>query len=420
MQIEAAIDDRSCGAHKKSGTLTQVGADRFCFGMLLLTVFTIPFDDIIELGQFGTLTRLLGFATIFAGIAAVAANMKLLGFRGPMTWAAFFSGWALLSVTWSAEPEATVEMMPVIVRYLGLTWLLYEFTRTRVRARSVMQAYVFGAYICIGGLLVALHRGAFIDDSNYVRYVVGNLDPNDVAVLLSLGLAMAWYLASSSNEVWRRWVNWAYIPLAAVAVLLTGSRGGFITLTVTVLAAGIMMRPAALKGRLAFLIGLFLAFAVAHWLVRESVWSRLMTIPAELRGGTMAQRTAVWRGAINVIREYPLWGIGLGAYKQVVFTRGIYYRPLVAHNIALGVLADLGFIGGGLLAAWLVSIIRRLRVMPSSERMVGLLLLLVWGVGGLSLSLEYRKITWLVLGLLSAMVVRVPLYFDGEQEEMTS
>ena len=47
MEIEAVITDVSHEGDAASRTQARAWADRLCFGMLLLTVFTIPFDDII-------------------------------------------------------------------------------------------------------------------------------------------------------------------------------------------------------------------------------------------------------------------------------------------------------------------------------------------------------------------------------------
>ena len=73
----------------------------------------------------------------------------------------------------------------------------------------------------------------------------------------------------------------------------------------------------------------------------------------------------------------------------------------------LGVLFDLGLVGLGLFLAILVSIARGLARVPAEERRMSQFVLLVWLVAGLGLSLEYRKMTWVLLGCLIALTVRM-------------
>jgi len=72
-------------------------------------------------------------------------------------------------------------------------------------------------------------------------------------------------------------------------------------------------------------------------------------------------RAQFWRGAIEVIKEYPLLGAGLGAF-HVAYTR---HDPLTgllrleqAHNDYLQVLADAGIVGGALGLLFVVALFR--------------------------------------------------------------
>jgi len=415
MQIEAAIPDLRWREQPLVRAAAPEWADRFCFWLLVITVFTIPFDDLLGVGTFGTLTRILGYATLCAGLVAVIARTRCVGFRGPIMWILLFAGWAALSATWSVAAGATIEKMGTLVRCVGLYWLLYEFVRDRNRARSVMQAYVFGGFVCVAGLLSALRHGFAIDDASYTRYILGDLDPNDLAALLSIGIPMAWYLGSRGVGRARGILNRLYIPLAAVAVLLTGSRGGAITLVVALMTIAVSLRPASRRAKIVFVLVILVAVSAATRIVQENVWARLMTIPQEIADGNMAHRTAMWTAAVEFVRDRPLTGIGLGAFKQEVFARGMFFAPKVAHNVALGVLSEIGLVGGFLLAASIVSTVRRLRFLPVPEKRVTLALLVTWAVAGLTLSIEYRKVTWLLLGTLAAIAIRLPLYIRKEE-----
>jgi O-antigen ligase len=101
-----------------------------------------------------------------------------------------------------------------------------------------------------------------------------------------------------------------------------------------------------------------------------------------------------------------------------VFARGGFFRPLVAHSTFLGVLFELGTIGFVLFAVTVISVFRRLRSIPLRDRRFFQFVLITWIIAGLSLSLEYRKVTWFLLGVAAAAVVRSPWFSASRDEEI--
>jgi O-antigen ligase len=381
--------------------------NRVTFLLLSLLVFTIPFDDVVALPGFGTLTRLLGYATLLSAFADVATRQKCRQFRGPMVWAMWFVGWAVLSLMWTASLDGSLERLSTIVSCLGLFWMLYEYTDSRARVAALLQAYVLGGYVCVGGTVHSLLQGAsIIDESVYSRYAVSRLDPNDLATILALGIPMAWHLALSGRSRIARWVNYLYLPLSIVGIVLTGSRGGLLTLITALLMVAWSFPKLGwrTKAAVGLLVGLMVLAASSF--LPETAWSRFATIPHELSQGTMAQRTTLWRGGFDILQDHAVLGLGVGAFEYEVFQRGIYHIPQVAHSVFLGVLFDLGAVGIIWFVALVLSEFRALKFLAAPEKRFCLFLLLTWLVAGCSLSLEYRKITWLLLGLVAAMTTR--------------
>lgn len=73
---------------------------------------------------------------------------------------------------------------------------------------------------------------------------------------------------------------------------------------------------------------------------------------------------------------------------------------VVAHNVFVGVLVETGTVGFVLYMVILISLARRVWLMPKMERNLWFTVLAVWGVGAMSLSWELRKPTWIIFGLI--------------------
>lgn len=381
--------------------------NQLAFGLLVILVFTVPFDDVVVVPGFGTLSRLIGYAGVAAALGDILTKQRFRRPRGGFVWTLLFVIWAGLSLTWSFSMEWSVEKLSVMVRSAGMVWMLYEYMDGSARWRAVLASFVLGCYVCVGGLLMALRTGPLSEDLEYARYAVGQLDPNDLAATLTVGVPIAWYLAGSTRSRLIRWAARVYLPLAIASVLLTGSRGGVIALVVALgYVAGSLTRL-SLGTKVIAMTALLGGLIAVQFLVPQTGLTRMATISDELREGTLSNRTLLWRAGFELMPDHPFGGAGIGAFRDEVFMRGGYFVPKVAHNVMLGVLFDLGLVGLGLFLAILVSIARGLARVPAEERRMSQFVLLVWLVAGLGLSLEYRKMTWVLLGCLIALTVRM-------------
>lgn len=390
-----------------AGLESRSWLNHLAFGLLLILVFTVPFDDILAVPGFGTLSRLVGYAAIGTALGDVISRSSFRRPRGALVWVILFSIWAGLSMTWTLSFGASTEKVLVVVRSLGMAWLLYEYLDGDARWRAVLTAFVLGGYVCVGGLLTALRTGPLSEELEYARYAVGDLDPNDVAATLALGVPMAWYLAGKTRSRVIRLLSRIYLPLAGAAILLTGSRGGLMALVVALGFVLSTLPRLSVGAKCMAVMALVAGAAAIHFLVPDTAWTRLLTIPDELREGTFANRTLIWRAGFKMLPDHPFGGAGVGAFKDEIFMKGGYFTPKVAHNLILGVLFDLGIVGLALFIGVLSSLVRRLRYLHVRERRVAQFILLTWLVAGMGLSLEYRKVTWFLIGSLTALTVRV-------------
>jgi len=149
----------------------------------------------------------------------------------------------------------------------------------------------------------------------------------------------------------------ALIPIASL--LLSGSRGGLISLVVEVLLAAVVIflfgprrarRATALAGGAVILAAALLFF----WMAPRHIVERLATIsggaePPEVESG---ERTVVARDSLGILRDHPWLGTGLGSFETVYPKYQSFPSDLGwdhAHNDYAEALAETGLAGAALI-----------------------------------------------------------------------
>jgi O-antigen ligase len=137
---------------------------------------------------------------------------------------------------------------------------------------------------------------------------------------------------------------------------------------------------------------------------------RILSSPTEIRGGTIGLRRSLWQAGVDLWARHPLLGVGAGAAPTAIPSEGLLFRADVIHNTPLSIGAELGTVGFLLFSTLLATLAFRLRSRHRRVRLFALALLATWFVGSLTLTWEYEKATWLVLGivLVSSGIQAVP------------
>jgi O-antigen ligase len=218
-----------------------------------------------------------------------------------------------------------------------------------------------------------------------------------MALVLALGIPLAWHLAVSEGTGrrarWLRLVNYAYVPAAMLAIILTASRGALLaTVPALVFVVGSLTRLGPFR-RILVLAVLVAALFMLQPLVPQSSIQRLATSGASIAAGDLGGRENLWQEAITVFTEHPMLGVGGGAYRAVVES------GQVAHNTFLSVLAEVGIIGFILFALIVATAVYESVRLPGWDSRLWLTILAVWVVGAFALSHQQAKPTWLFLAL---------------------
>jgi O-antigen ligase len=289
---------------------------------------------------------------------------------------ALLSGGVEPAKSLSLDPYATrlvlVQLISLLIYFAAALAFTDSPRRLRVLVRTII---IFGFALAVFGLIQSFTSptkvywlrelqqstpfGPFINRHHFAGYM-------EMTLALPLGL-----LFSGAIEGEKRLLYIFAAGLMGVALIMTGSRGGIISLGASILFLAALTgfgikrsrsrrrerggggaeegsasrRGMLLRGMMA--MGLVLALLVGTLMLGgEAALSRFFgTVNAE---DPTTGRAHFWSVTLEMIRDHPLLGTGLGAFG-VVYTRydsrGGQYRLEQAHNDYLQIVSDGGILG---------------------------------------------------------------------------
>lgn len=268
-------------------------------------------------------------------------------------------GWAVLTLPLSYWPGGSVATLTEhYLKAIAFFWLIATLVTTTWRFRVLAWALVLCSIPLAGTAIHNYLSGLFLSTGipglrRIYGYhggsgIVGN--PNDLALMLNLIIPIAGALILIARRSAGRWLAAAALLLSVVAVIVTFSRAGFLTLAATgVMFLWVLARHRA-PGKAA---GLLVAGLLVLPLLPAGYADRLSTITdvSADRTGSAEGRLKDLRTALGLVARNPIIGVGLGQdILAMNESRGDDWTRV--HNAFLQYAVDLG-VPGFLLFLWL-------------------------------------------------------------------
>jgi O-antigen ligase len=365
---------------------------RFAFLLSLIVIFTIPWEDAITIAGLNSVTRYAGIIASGVWLVSVFFRRKIRRLNAFHVFLILFSLWNVASLIWTVEYDYTYQQAKTYLQLFLLILIIWDLITTRDELYSAIQAYILGCYIAIITTIINYSIGRTIRVYDIGRYAgVGNAV--ELALTLTLGLPLAWHLATSNqtkNNKFLRTVNFVYIPLSLFAILLTGTRMALFA----VIPAFIYILWT--YGRIKPLIRVSSFFALMgsmfflEELIPSTTIDRLGTIITSIASGDLGGRVILWKKSLLIFSQSPLIGMGSGVLRS----------PLVlgtqAHNTFISVLAELGLIGFLLFLFILIIVFQHIFFQEKDLSRLWMAIFSIWVIGVSTLTWENRKVTWLI------------------------
>lgn len=359
-------------------------------------VFTIPWENTLEFTGAGTVSRLIGLAAAAAWAAAALAGGRV---RKPHPFIGAllaFTIWNGLTIIWSVDPRRSAEGFLTNVQifvWLFMMWDLFDGRTDTVRA---LQAYVAGAYVSIIGILANFAGGR---PALYERYGAAGFEVDIIALVLGAGVPVAWFLATaaavgSRHRLWRV-VNYGYLPLTALALVLTGTRGAVVASLPTVLFVLWSLAHSSAPRLIGGMLALGVAAVAVVMLAPQASVGRIATATTEISQlDDLNGRVTIWRQSLEAWSQSPIVGVGNDAHRAAV------PAGKVAHNLFISVVVETGIVGLALFANVMRHVLLQLSRHRGWDRWFWNTELAVLVIGSLTLSTDDAKYLWLFLALI--------------------
>ncbi len=370
---------------------------RLAWVLLLAFAFAIPWEYSLDLGDpLGNIARLTGLAVLAATIPAAlqARRMRAPGVLQGLTLTLF--AWVCCTGLWTIDRTASLARMRGYFQELMIVWLVWELAESAEDLRWLLCAYVAGSWV-LAGLTLANFNSPEAIAAGQMRFAAAGQDPNDVARFLNLGLPLAALLLGVEKRWLGRALAGGYLPLGVFAVLLTGSRSGFLVAVVAAAGCAALLLGRFPRAALGGALALPVAGAALWAAVPQGIMERLGTIPAQLAGGDLNQRWNLWFVGWQAFVREPLLGTGAGTFVEAAGTAALD----TAHNSALSMMVDGGLVELGVAAAIVTAAFWLALRMRGALRVAMLTALLVWLMTCLTATVEGSRTTWLLMGVVA-------------------
>jgi O-antigen ligase len=387
---------------------------RWTLPLLGLCVFTFAIVSFYApVGEFGILIAVVGL--LIGGLR--------LRIPSPVWLYGAFILWSLFAAF--GAPNTSTAITEVIEQFK--LFLIMIIVVNALRAPGQLKFYLLFFLACyvlfpIRGALINFYVSGYGTFGRAIwNYIYSN--PNDLAALTLIAFSMSLGVGFTSEP--RTLVRWGAVVaglLTLGVIFLTQSRGAFLGF---VIALGIPLSRLGLKHPKAFIPAAIAVAIVGVSVLPESVWDRIGGIRALTsttsaveadEEGSAAERLAIQGIALRIVSDYPIFGVGIGAY-------GIahnQYDPALGfkdtHNTYLKLAAEVGIPGLILWCVLVMSVLKNARSarqrLPSSELSRqqiwlerGLIAYLIAGIFGSYSSLTFP---YVVMALLwtSANLIR--------------
>lgn len=338
-----------------------------------------------------------------------------------------YVAWAAAGYSTSMMQKETWDQLVVLAKVFVISFVIVNVTRDAWRVRMFVIFFLacFAAYPVRGVLINYFIVGYTWFGRALWNFIYNN--SNDLAALTFFPLSLAIHAAISEKPGWLKKAALVGVAVLPLVILLTQSRGALIAMVVSGLIFYIVH---ATGKRVKSLLWAIAVGIVIVPFVPDSAWERFggmtaltsaTTVKDADPEGSAEARYNIWRVARVMISEYPVSGVGLGAYATAHAT----YAPRVGvpaasqgfkdtHSTYLNVAAETGVPGLVLFMAMILTVLipaevtrRRVRGTQRSTQLLtlelGVLAFLLAGIFGSFAKLSFLyiqlAITWAVTDL---------------------
>lgn len=375
------------------------------FGLLGM-IALIPGEELVRLPIGITFIFVLGVITFLSWL------VRSLLFRKPLRIdiipISLFLLWLILgfgSLIWAENSNLVIRRVILFGQFGLFVILIQNLIDSKNKIESVIIVYFIASFFVS---LVGIYRVITLGLNRMVA--VEGQDPNNFGHALGIALTFAPLVVARSRGVVKIFFVIGSL-LIAFAMLLTGSRGGFISLLGTIILSLMLFGRKLSKITILFTFTSSFAILLSFLIIRVNpiLGERLQMFFTPERMIDLG-RLRIWRVGVEILKNNWLLGVGFGNF-EVAFNEFIVEAKVAGllglgkdpHNVFLSVFSELGIFGFLIFMVFLLTIFRKAYRNSISLEGFCLFLALVFSLFySLTLTVYFKKRFWFCVGLILA------------------
>jgi O-antigen ligase len=327
-----------------------------------------------------------------------------------------------LSVFGGVWPGASFDYVVQVLTTRCLFFFLIAITIITLQGLKTLHACLATVYSVL--VLLALFVPRYVDGRTTVTI---SYDPNDLALILAMGLPILFFRYWVSNKAQHKFFFVVCFFLGCLVILKTGSRGGLLALIAGIIA--IMVLQGIRKSFFPVIIaaGCFVVLTLPF--VPVAQLERLGSIgnlDEDYNTDSRHGRVEIWKRGGLLMVDNPFFGTGAGTYQIAEGGVNQGGKWMTAHNcfiqigVELGMPALLIFI---LMLYKVMSLLQRAKEAGVEEAAMAKGLqgsIVVYIVGGMFLSWAYAYMLYLIMAMAAVLLMYCQKKMDGERKAQIS
>lgn len=300
------------------------GFFRFNKSLLQIPIIGTVIYALIQIIPFGTLAEI-------GGVSGIGRTISLEPFWTQMFALHFLALFFIFAASLTFLDSASrLRKMVLLITIFG-----FGFSFFAILQSVLSPTKIYGIY----EVEYANPFGSFVNRHNFAAYI-------EMTIAVPLGLLFTGAIARD-----KRLIYLTAIGLMGIALLLSGSRGGLVSLLAMLVFILILTNKSHGSGQIALKVGLavlLVAVLVGGSILIGGESSLTRFAETAVSNDITTNRTHIWNITLQVIKNNLPFGAGIGAFAAAYTpfdTMNGIERVEQAHNDYLQILADAGIVG---------------------------------------------------------------------------
>ena len=339
--------------------LSYVYDEKFVIALVLITLFTL-------VGEFNRSLRIVVQLTDFTLLGYLIVKRYGLSFnnlpsvpKSVLYFLVMYFATMIVSSAVSHYPFAGVKTIVMQFIFFIIVYVFYSLINNESDVRNYFLSILIVACILVTVAFISfiLEGYSLLNIISQGRARIAALMNNYEAFtnffVIAFPIVVGNLLLNSKTK--KNKINWFLLICFSLGLALNMSRSAILGIVVSTAIVFFMLRR---KSFYKFIISLFVIILI--FILYEPL-NQMISILLRIEEG-MSARDYLWTMSINIIKDYPIFGLGPGAFKYEIFNYYpfmlndyygrvfIYFNEVsegvnLAHNIFLVFFSDMGIIG---------------------------------------------------------------------------